>query len=121
MKTWFQWRFGFLICFAFAIACGHGPLLGQVVSIGKAKYRTDLPPDAQGNPRRLIKKQPSVSDQFTGPVPTNDWCSSLVWPLHSPHSLPMFAHPLAMQAHQSGLGLGYNPVASVKPICRLSI
>ena len=85
----------------------------ETISIGKAKYRNDLPPDSDGKSRRRIKAKPLVSDRIKGAVPTNDWCSSLVWPLHSPHSLPMFAHPLAMQARESGLGLGYNPTSSV--------
>ena len=87
--------------------------IGQIVQVGKGSYRTDLPPGPDGKPRRLIKAKPLVSDQFTGPVPTNDWCSSLVWPSDSEHSLPMFPHPLAVQAHASGLGLGYNPVPEI--------
>ena len=85
----------------------------QNVVVGKANYRTDLPPNADGSLRRLMKATPLVSDQIVRPAPTNDWCSSLVWPTGSPHSLAMFPHPLAVKAQDSGLGLGYNPIAVV--------
>ena len=103
---------------AFVVLCigpGTSPptAISQTIQVGKAKYRTDLPPGKDGNPRRLMKAKPLVSDRFTGAMPTNDWCSSLIWPSTSPHSLPMFPHPLAVQAHGNGLGIGYNPVASV--------
>ena len=118
-KSASAWQTG-LFCFALLASVLFGSqfnqLDGQVVSIGKAKYRSDLPNDQEDQPRRSIKAKPSVSEQFlksNATIPTNDWCSSLVWPLHSPHSLPMFAHPLAMQAHPSGLGIGYNPVPKV--------
>jgi len=81
----------------------------QIVPVGKGSYRTDLPTGPDGKPRRLMKAKPLVSEQFSGPAPTNDWCSSLVWPSGSEHSLPMFPHPLAVKAHASGLGIGYNP------------
>ena len=85
----------------------------QNVVVGKANYRTDLPPNPDGSPRRLMKATPLVSDRVTRPAPTNDWCSSLIWPSGSAHSLPMFPHPLAVKAQASGLGLGYNPVPVV--------
>ncbi len=80
----------------------------EVVQVGKGNYRTDLPGDASGDVRRRMQATPLVSDRMTGAVPTNDWWSSLVWPVQSPHSLPMFAHPLAVQAHADGLGIGYT-------------
>ena len=85
----------------------------QNVSVGKANYRTDLPAKPDGKPRRLMKAKPLVSERIVRPAPSNDWCSSLVWPSTSTHSLAMFPHPLAVKAHDSGLGLGYNPIPSV--------
>ena len=88
----------------------------QIVSVGKAKYRNDLPVDQDGRPRRTIEAVPSISQHLKRsglPVPSNDWCSSLVWPKQNRYSLPMFAHPLAMQAHSDGLGMGYNPIPQV--------
>ncbi len=92
-----------------------GALSGNAESqkVGMGIYRDDLPPDSSGKARRIVKAMPLVSASFQGPVPTSDWWSSLVWPEQSPHSLPMFPHPLAMQAHAEGLGIGYNPVPSV--------
>lgn len=90
-----------------------GEVEAQTVAVGKATYRTDLPPDADGKPRRLMNAKPSVSDRIKSPAPTNDWCSSLVWPSGTEHSLTMFPHPLAIKANDSGLGLGYNPIADV--------
>ncbi len=86
-----------------------GTLHAEIVTVGNATYRTDLPDDEQGNPRRAIPVAPLVSESITGVIPTNDWWSSLVWPANSPYSMPMFAHPLALQAHGDGLGMGYNP------------
>ena len=86
----------------------------DTIQLGAGAYRTDLPAGPDGKPRRSIEAHPLVSDKVTGPVPTNDWWSSLVWPMHSPHSMAMFPHPLAVQAHADGLGIGYTgePVIS---------
>ena len=81
--------------------------------VGKRFFKTILPNDKSGNPRRTIKAKPLISKRFSGPVPTNDWCSSLVWPTQSQHSLAMFPHPLGVQAHADGLGIGYNPTPSI--------
>ena len=114
------WRsFFWLSVFATTIALDSQVSLrsvAQTVSIGRAAYRIDLPNDPSGQPRRSIKAAPKISQRLKDsgePVPSNDWCSSLVWPMHSSHSLPMFAHPLAMQAHSDGLGIGYNPLPRV--------
>ena len=90
-----------------------GKIEAQTVTVGKATYRTDLPLGADGKPRRLMEAKPLVSDRIKSPAPTNDWCSSLVWPSGTEHSLTMFPHPLAIKANESGLGLGYNPIADV--------
>jgi len=101
-----------LFC-AVALVITDTDCLAQNVVMGKGNYRTDLPPDPDGKPRRLMEATPLVSQRIVRPAPTNDWCSSLVWPTGSPHSLAMFPHPLTVKAHESGLGLGYNPVPSV--------
>ncbi len=80
---------------------------------GKRFFKTILPDDKSGNPRRTIKAKPLISNRFSGPIPTNDWCSSLVWPTQSKHSLAMFPHPLGVQAHADGLGIGYSPTPSI--------
>ena len=90
------------------------PTVAEVVQLGKGSYRTDLPVDSDGKPRRSVKASPLISDRFEGPVSTSDWWSSLVWPMHSPYSMPMFAHPLSMQARADGLGLGYASEPVIK-------
>lgn len=85
----------------------------DIVQLGAGSYRTDLPPGRDGKPRRSIEASPLDSDRITGPIPTNDWWSSLVWPMHSPHSMAMFPHPLAVQAHADGLGIGYTSQPTV--------
>jgi endoglucanase Acf2 len=77
----------------------------EVVSVGAGGYRLVLPVGAR-EPEVL----PFVTSNATGAVPTNDWWSSLVF---LPYSNQMFAHPLAMQAHENGLriydpGVGYT-------------
>ena len=86
----------------------------DLVRVGSGSYRTDLPAGSDGKPRRSIDPSPLISPRITGAIPTNDWWSSLVWPMHSPHSMAMFPHPLAVQAHADGLGIGYTstPVIS---------
>ena len=91
------------------VSCCHA----QTVPVGQATYRTDLPPDDEGKPRRSVTVAPLVSPRVKGPIPTNDWWSSLVWPAQSPHSLAMFPHPLAVKAQAKGLGIGYNPQVSI--------
>lgn len=90
-----------------------GAIEAQSVNVGKGTYRTDLPPTADGEPRRHVDASPLISSSVDEPVPTSDWWSSLVWPMHSPHSLPMFPHPLGVQAHPNGLGLGYTATPSI--------
>ena len=101
--------FGSFVVLGIVLFFFENTLSAQTVSVGKATYRTDLPPNKDGKPRRLMNAKPLVTKRVVAPAPTNDWCSSLVWPSSSPYSLPMFPHPLAVQAHESGLGLGYNP------------
>jgi hypothetical protein len=95
------------------VVAWFGDARAETISVGKGAYRTDLPPDAEGKPRRLVQVKPLVSESISGAVPTSDWWSSLVWPVHSKHSLPMFPHPLGVQGHPQGLGLGYTENPSI--------
>ena len=95
-----------LIILIFSVAA---TAFADKVPVGKGSYRTDLPPNADGSARRSVEASPLVSEKLTGiPIPTSDWWSSLVWPMHSPHSLAMFPHPIAVQAHANGLGISYT-------------
>jgi len=53
-------------------------------------------------------------------VPTgNDWWSSLIWPYvtgpEAPYSLPLYAHPLVLEAERDGLGVSYPSTPEVGP------
>lgn len=87
----------------------------QDIQVGAGSYRTVLP---SGDQFRRVQVSPQVSAGYSGPIPTSDWCSSLVWPVHSPYSLPMFPHPLGVQAHEDGLGMGYTSQAVVSSSLR---
>jgi endoglucanase Acf2 len=84
----------------------------QQTAVGAGGYTTALlgdekPPSNQaGQP-----VQPKVTADFKGLPSTNDWWSSLIWPFDrgnegNPYSEAMFAHPLALKALPTGLGLG---------------
>ena len=82
----------------------------STTTIGAGSYRTDLPagelPPTDLNDQPI---SPLVTDGITGPVPTNDWASSLSFAhLGNEHSGVMHAHPLSMQAEAGGLALGYR-------------
>ena len=70
---------------------------------------------------------PKITENISGPVPTNDWWSSLVFQrfASNPYSEVMHAHPLAMKAEAKGLGVAYpkdvviidgNPIREYKHI-----
>ncbi len=60
--------------------------------------------DAKGK-----RQEPKVADGFTGRVKTNGYWSSLVYQhdADNPFTSPIYAHPLAVKAKASGLGVSY--------------
>jgi len=78
-----------------------------VVKVGLGGYAAQAPPGAKGPPELVWK-----TENVKGPLPTNRWWSSLLW---TRHSLPQFAHPLAVCAQPSGLRVCY-PAVTVAPI-----
>jgi len=80
---------------------------GGVVKVGLGSYATQAPAGAKGPPELMWK-----TDAVKGPLPTNRWWSSLLW---TKHSLPQFAHPLAVCAQPNGLRVFY-PAVTVAPI-----
>lgn len=66
-----------------------------VVTVGAGSYLTRLPPHVK-EPQPLIYKTENVK----GPLPTNDWWSSLAW---IPYSEPQYAHPLVLRSEAEGL------------------
>jgi endoglucanase Acf2 len=69
------------------------------VPIGAGGYVTQLPPGAKA-PQPLIYR----TDSLKGPMPTNDWWSSLAWMKYSERQ---YAHPLAVMAEVGGLRIFY--------------
>ena len=78
-----------------------------IVKVGLGSYATQAPAGAKGPPETVWK-----TDAVKGPLPTNRWWSSLLW---TKHSLPQYAHPLALCAEPGGLRV-YYPVLTVAPI-----
>lgn len=71
----------------------------EVVRVGAGSYLAGLPAGAKGP-----AVAPFVTGDFKGPIPTNDWCSSLYW---ERFSQAHYAHPLAMRAEAGGLRVFY--------------
>lgn len=67
--------------------------------MGAGSYLAGLPAGAKGP-----GAEPFVTADFKGPIPTNDWCSSLYWERFSEAH---YAHPLAMKAGPRGLRVFY--------------
>lgn len=98
----------FLICLS-ATAL-HTNSFAQIVQVGAGSYSTSLPSGEIG-PQNSSGQNilPKVSDSFTNRVQTNDFWSSLIFPFFgNPHSGKLFAHPLSMQAVNTGLQLNYT-------------
>src|SRR6056297_31706 len=102
-----------IVCMIFAIAgtiLAPAELHAQVQSVGQGSYSTSLPPGAVG-PQRQDGSQafPKISANFSQPVQTNDFWSSLIYPFFGdPHSAVMYAHPIKAKATSGGLQIGYT-------------
>jgi endoglucanase Acf2 len=71
----------------------------EVVRVGAGGYVTVLPSGVKG-PQADIYRTPELK----GPMPTNDWWSSLAWMKYSERQYP---HPLAVMAQAEGLRVYY--------------
>ena len=93
-----------------AISLPLGPAGAEgFVKTGAGGYATELPAGAKEPPSNVFK-----TDNVRGPLPTNRWWSSLLW---TKYSQPQYAHPLAVQAGESGLRVYYpGPAISVSPV-----
>lgn len=86
-------------------------LLAQTISVGQGSYSTQLPAGAVG-PSNFNNQaiSPKVSPDFTQPIQTNDFWSSLIFPFSgTSYSNVMYAHPVNAKAISSGLQIGYTP------------
>ena len=97
-----RWRVACLLFIAATPARGDDA--GGFVPVGAGGYVTALPAGAKG-PQAEIFRTPSL----TGPMPTNDWWSSLAWMTFSERQYP---HPLAVAAEKGGLRV-YYPGATI--------
>ncbi len=98
----------------FLVACGGPELAGapdttvpQEPPTTQARFsdapaNTTGPSDSNGNP-----VSPRVTPSFSGPIPTNDWWTSLLWPYYGNFGEALYAHPLAFKAFPDGLALSY--------------
>jgi endoglucanase Acf2 len=75
--------------------------LGEIVPVGAGSYTTVRPEKIAALP---VAEAIYRTKDLTGPVPTNQWWSSLVWEKFSQN---MFPHPLGMVCHEAGLGVSY--------------
>ncbi|WP_281557066.1 di-heme oxidoredictase family protein [Thalassomonas sp. RHCl1] len=57
---------------------------------------------------RTTPANPYLTANFTGPIPTNDWASSLIM---DPFSKSLYAHPLSFKATNEGLEISLPPLS----------
>jgi len=103
-----------IVCMIIATAgtiLAPAELHAQVQSVGQGSYSLTLPSGAVGP--QLANGSPAtpkVTGNFSQPVQTNDFWSSLIYPFFDdPHSGVLFAHPINAKATATGLQLGYTP------------
>ncbi len=80
------------------------------VRVGPDMYHTVAPLQARIAVDVTLKTaRPRIAKGAPGGVVSNDWWSSLIYPLDptSLDSLPLYAHPLVFQTHASGVGVSY--------------
>lgn len=111
-------RLPFLLGLSLLLAACGGNSGSDSASTGPSLQRQDIsttpPPGAAGGPisqnGELLTPYVTTNAKAKGAVPTNKFWSSLVFKRYKPasmHSENMFAHPLALKAGASGLGVSY--------------
>ncbi|PPK98317.1 endoglucanase Acf2 [Kineococcus xinjiangensis] len=110
---------------ALALSLGAAGLAAVPVSgasaatVGRGSYADTLPADASGptstcgnltsNPRQFV-----TANAPAGPVPTNDWWSSLLFKrTDCAYSQPLAAHPMSFDAVAGGLDVSYTTTPSI--------
>ncbi|MGH3729870.1 MAG: glycosyl hydrolase [Micromonosporaceae bacterium] len=94
------------------------PAYAAVVPVGEGSYTTDRPAGTKGPSNSGgAAVTPKVTSRVSGPVPTNDWWSSLIWPRYAgnPYSENLYAHPLAFHTYADGLGMSYPDAPAITP------
>lgn len=77
----------------------------DIVSLGTGSYTTARPEPCQPLPDQIFKVE-----SLSGPTPTNQWWSSLVWDRFSNN---LFPHPLGVVTCEDGLSVSYPGAAMV--------
>ncbi|MEM9481854.1 MAG: glycosyl hydrolase, partial [Verrucomicrobiota bacterium] len=72
----------------------------EIVEVGMGSYTTDRPENLKPLQQDIFR-----TAEVTGPTPTNQWWSSLVWKQFSEN---MFPHPLAVRCQKDGLAVTYS-------------
>ena len=89
---------GLFCCLFTLVSCAAGAA-ELFVPVGAGGYLSSLPAGARGPQAEVFR-----TDSLRGPVPTNDWWSSLAWMKFSERQ---YAHPLAVMAEPAGLRVYY--------------
>jgi endoglucanase Acf2 len=89
------------------------PRSADAATLGAGSYTTTLPAggelpkgcgDLSTNPRASL-----TANAPKGPIPTNDWWSSILWKkTNCAFGEPLFAHPASYRATSAGLGISYS-------------
>ena len=91
--------FGFVVAILLVIGPARRCNAAEAVTVGAGSYTTHLPPGAKGLPSVHHR-----GEGLYGPLPSNDWWSSLLW---SSNTFAHFPHPLAVQVEVGGLRIAY--------------
>ncbi|MGL4462602.1 MAG: glycosyl hydrolase, partial [Planctomycetia bacterium] len=83
----------------FAGSPGRGESPPDVATAGAGSYLTKAPRACKPLPKEIFR-----TADLSGPTPTNQWWSSLVW---QPFSQNMFAHPAVVRCDADGLMMAY--------------
>src|SRR5688572_6270384 len=81
------------------LAIGSNVWADDLVKVGAGSYTTRLPEGAKGPPAAIYR-----TAKVKGPMPTNDWWSSLAWKSFGD---ALYPHPLALKAEPGGLRVAY--------------
>ena len=97
-----------------ALEVANGTRVGNGSYAATVPAGFGVPSDFRG-PGGGVPVRPKVTENVTGPIPTNDWWSSLIWQRYpgNPYSENMYAHPLTLHAKANGLGVGYPTEAFI--------
>ncbi len=98
-----------LLCFVFPHLLTPLTVFGEIIPVGNGSYTTDLPPTGSNPVNEMGSVAfPIKSANISGPIPTTDWWTSIVYKYQYPNffSETLAAHPLVMKCHANGLGVG---------------